>query len=61
MIFFAVMVSVAQGIIILNLMGDKNQIITKFQDNSLNIGVYLRYMQQTSGEFKKYEYGTKIS
>ncbi|MDQ8748663.1 hypothetical protein [Elizabethkingia miricola] len=48
---FGVMVS-SSGNYTLKFTGDKNQIITKFQDNSLNIGVYLRYMQQTSGEFK---------
>lgn len=48
---FAVMVS-SSGNYTLKFTGDKNQIITKFQDNSLNIGIYLRYMQQTSGEFK---------
>ncbi|WP_260143924.1 hypothetical protein [Elizabethkingia anophelis] len=48
---FAVMVS-SSGNYTLKFTGDKNQIITKFQDNSLDIGVYLRYMQQTSGEFK---------
>ncbi|HFK5528242.1 TPA: hypothetical protein ACGZ99_002303 [Elizabethkingia anophelis] len=48
---YGIMIS-SSGNYSLRFTGDKNQIITKFQGNSLNINVYLRYMQQTSGEFK---------